>query len=69
MYGKKSFGAVLRGLRQRGRLTMEELAEASGASVRAIGEMERGAVWFRSGARWWRRRRASVSRTTSGRRC
>ncbi|MER5202392.1 helix-turn-helix domain-containing protein [Streptomyces sp. NPDC002825] len=42
MYGKKSFGAVLRGLRQRGRLTMEELAEASGVSVRAIGDMERG---------------------------
>ncbi|SEB77385.1 helix-turn-helix domain-containing protein [Streptomyces sp. TLI_105] len=42
MYGKKPFGAVLRGLRQRGRLTMEELAEASGVSVRAIGDMERG---------------------------
>ncbi|MFC8508074.1 NB-ARC domain-containing protein [Streptomyces sp. NPDC057131] len=42
MYGKKSFGAVLRGLRQRGRLTMEELSEASGVSVRAIGDMERG---------------------------
>ncbi|MFF0434325.1 helix-turn-helix domain-containing protein [Streptomyces sp. NPDC004327] len=42
MYGKKSFGAVLRGLRQRDRLTMEELAEASGVSVRAIGDMERG---------------------------
>ncbi|MET7648159.1 helix-turn-helix domain-containing protein [Streptomyces sp. NPDC005426] len=38
----KSFGVVLRGLRQRGRLTMEELAEASGVSVRAIGDMERG---------------------------
>ncbi|MFJ7068723.1 helix-turn-helix domain-containing protein [Streptomyces sp. NPDC101115] len=42
MYEEKSFGAVLRGLRQRGRLTMEELAEASGVSVRAIGDMERG---------------------------
>ncbi|MGW1512522.1 helix-turn-helix domain-containing protein [Streptomyces sp. NPDC002394] len=42
MYGKKSFGTVLRGLRQRDRLTMEELAEASGVSVRAIGDMERG---------------------------
>ncbi|GGR52424.1 hypothetical protein GCM10010282_51620 [Streptomyces roseolus] len=42
VYGKKSFGAVLRGLRQRGRLTMEELSEASGVSVRAIGDMERG---------------------------
>ncbi|MFE1320936.1 ATP-binding protein [Kitasatospora phosalacinea] len=36
------FGAVLRGLRQRHRLTIEELAEASGVSVRAIGDMERG---------------------------
>ncbi|MFB7452127.1 helix-turn-helix domain-containing protein [Streptomyces sp. NPDC056194] len=42
MYGKKSFGVVLRGLRQEARLTMEELAEASGVSVRAIGDMERG---------------------------
>ncbi|MGA5065183.1 helix-turn-helix domain-containing protein [Streptomyces exfoliatus] len=42
MYGEKPFGAVLRGLRQRGRLTIEELAEASGVSVRAIGDMERG---------------------------
>ncbi|MFB8265029.1 NB-ARC domain-containing protein [Streptomyces sp. NPDC055955] len=42
MYGEKSFGAVLRGLRQNSRLTMEELAEASGVSVRAIGDMERG---------------------------
>ncbi|AJF68352.1 helix-turn-helix domain-containing protein [Streptomyces vietnamensis] len=42
MDGDESFGAVLRGLRQRGRLTMEELAEASGVSVRAIGDMERG---------------------------
>ncbi|MFC9247528.1 helix-turn-helix domain-containing protein [Streptomyces sp. NPDC057136] len=42
MSGEKSFGVVLRGLRQRGRLTMEELAEASGVSVRAIGDMERG---------------------------
>ncbi|MFF5287398.1 ATP-binding protein [Streptomyces sp. NPDC013171] len=42
MYEERSFGAVLRGLRQRRRLTMEELAEASGVSVRAIGDMERG---------------------------
>ncbi|WP_371604449.1 helix-turn-helix domain-containing protein [Streptomyces sp. NBC_01220] len=42
MSEEKSFGVVLRGLRQRGRLTMEELAEASGVSVRAIGDMERG---------------------------
>ncbi|MFF2777195.1 helix-turn-helix domain-containing protein [Streptomyces sp. NPDC058052] len=42
VYGGRSFGAVLRGLRGRSRLTMEELAEASGVSVRAIGDMERG---------------------------
>ncbi|HEY9329721.1 MAG TPA: helix-turn-helix domain-containing protein [Streptomyces sp.] len=42
MSEEKSFGVVLRGLRQRGRMTMEELAEASGVSVRAIGDMERG---------------------------
>ncbi|MEU0402458.1 NB-ARC domain-containing protein [Streptomyces sp. NPDC006197] len=42
VYGEKPFGAVLLGLRQRGRLTREELAEASGVSVRAIGDMERG---------------------------
>ncbi|WP_369147619.1 helix-turn-helix domain-containing protein [Streptomyces sp. R44] len=42
MYGDRSFGAVLRDVRQRRRLTMEELAEASGVSVRAIGDMERG---------------------------
>ncbi|MEU2249474.1 helix-turn-helix domain-containing protein [Streptomyces sp. NPDC019224] len=42
MFEEKPFGPVLRGLRQRGRLTMEELAEASGVSVRAIGDMERG---------------------------
>ncbi|WP_435206869.1 ATP-binding protein [Streptomyces sp. bgisy104] len=39
---EKPFGEVLRGLRQRGRLTMEQLAEASGVSVRAVGDMERG---------------------------
>ncbi|MFF5406455.1 ATP-binding protein [Streptomyces misionensis] len=42
MSGGSPFGAVLRGLRRRGGLTMEELAEASGVSVRAIGDMERG---------------------------
>ncbi|MGW0929878.1 ATP-binding protein [Streptomyces sp. NPDC002644] len=42
MSGKKSFGGVLRGLRQQAGLTMEELAESSGVSVRAIGDMERG---------------------------
>ncbi|MEV5549128.1 helix-turn-helix domain-containing protein [Streptomyces sp. NPDC052309] len=33
---------MLRGLRQQSRLTIEELAEASGVSVRAIGDIERG---------------------------
>ncbi|MFF0465569.1 ATP-binding protein [Streptomyces mexicanus] len=42
MSREHSFGAVLRGLRQRAGLTMEELAEASGVSVRAISDMERG---------------------------
>ncbi|MFD0547398.1 helix-turn-helix domain-containing protein [Streptomyces mexicanus] len=42
MSGERPFGVVLRGLRQQCRLTMEELAEASGVSVRAIGDMERG---------------------------
>ncbi|MFB7864347.1 NB-ARC domain-containing protein [Streptomyces sp. NPDC056069] len=42
MFGEKAFGAVLLGLRQQRRLTREELAEASGVSVRAIGDMERG---------------------------
>ncbi|MEU0402449.1 tetratricopeptide repeat protein [Streptomyces sp. NPDC006197] len=42
MSGEKTYGTVLRALRQRARLTMEELSEASGVSVRAIGDMERG---------------------------
>ncbi|KDN77377.1 hypothetical protein DF19_12590 [Streptomyces olindensis] len=36
------FGRLLRELRQSRRLTIEELAEASGVSGRAIGDMERG---------------------------
>ncbi|MFI9612136.1 ATP-binding protein [Streptomyces sp. NPDC052023] len=36
------FGRMLRALRQERRLTIEELAEASGMSGRAIGDMERG---------------------------
>ncbi|MEW2809118.1 helix-turn-helix transcriptional regulator [Streptomyces massasporeus] len=36
------FGRLLRTLRQSRRLTIEELAEASGISGRAIGDMERG---------------------------
>ncbi|MFE2009157.1 NB-ARC domain-containing protein [Streptomyces sp. NPDC059491] len=42
MFGEKPFGVVLRDLRQQARLTIEELATASGVSVRAIGDMERG---------------------------
>ncbi|NEA75233.1 helix-turn-helix domain-containing protein [Streptomyces sp. SID13588] len=40
--GGSSFGRMLRELRQSHGLTMEELAEASGVSGRAIGDMERG---------------------------
>ncbi|MQY14290.1 Regulatory protein AfsR [Streptomyces sp. RB5] len=42
MEGVEPFGVVLRGLRQRAWMTMEELAGRSGVSVRAIGDMERG---------------------------
>ncbi|MGW0802557.1 ATP-binding protein [Nonomuraea sp. NPDC002799] len=37
-----SFGALLRARRQAADLTIEELSQASGVSVRAIGDMERG---------------------------
>ncbi|MFI6317506.1 ATP-binding protein [Nonomuraea sp. NPDC050556] len=37
------FGALLRGFRHAAKLTIEELSHASGVSVRAIGNMERGA--------------------------
>ncbi|MDP4509276.1 helix-turn-helix domain-containing protein [Nonomuraea turcica] len=37
-----SFGPLLRSLRQAAQLTIEELSHASGVSVRAIGDMERG---------------------------
>ncbi|MGW0804411.1 ATP-binding protein [Nonomuraea sp. NPDC002799] len=37
-----SFGPLLRSLRQAAELTIEELSHASGVSVRAIGDMERG---------------------------
>ncbi|GII58562.1 hypothetical protein Pth03_69510 [Planotetraspora thailandica] len=37
-----SFGLLLRSLRQAAQLTIEELSHASGMSVRAIGDMERG---------------------------
>ncbi|MFE2912717.1 helix-turn-helix domain-containing protein [Kitasatospora indigofera] len=42
MSEEKSFGSVLRGFRQKRLLTIEGLAEASGVSVRAISDMERG---------------------------
>ncbi|GGJ63227.1 ATP-binding protein [Streptomyces brasiliensis] len=38
------FGVMLRGLRQRAGLTIEELAEASGVSPRAISNIERGRI-------------------------
>ena len=38
----QSVGALLRGHRHAAQLTMEELAEASGVSARAISDMERG---------------------------
>ncbi|WP_225812042.1 helix-turn-helix transcriptional regulator [Streptomyces spinosus] len=37
-----TFGGLLRAARQRALLTLESLAEASGVSVRAISDMERG---------------------------
>ncbi|MEU6254068.1 helix-turn-helix domain-containing protein [Streptomyces sp. NPDC047043] len=40
--GSTAFGATLRSLRRTARLTLEELSEASGVSVRALGDMERG---------------------------
>ncbi|MEU1055312.1 tetratricopeptide repeat protein [Streptomyces sp. NPDC005876] len=40
--GKPAFGAVLRELRLAASLTIEGLAEASGVSVRGIGDLERG---------------------------
>ncbi|MFF4028261.1 helix-turn-helix domain-containing protein [Streptomyces sviceus] len=36
------FGGTLRSLRRAARLTLEELSEASGVSVRALGDLERG---------------------------
>ncbi|WP_345568571.1 ATP-binding protein [Nonomuraea rosea] len=39
----ESFGGLLRRSRHEARLTIEELSHASGVSVRAIGDMERGA--------------------------
>ncbi|WP_327588401.1 helix-turn-helix domain-containing protein [Nonomuraea sp. NBC_00507] len=42
MSDEASFGALLRAHRQAADLTIEELSHASGVSVRAIGDMERG---------------------------
>ncbi|MDP4509292.1 ATP-binding protein [Nonomuraea turcica] len=42
MSEEASFGALLRAHRQAADLTIEELSHASGVSVRAIGDMERG---------------------------
>ncbi|MGW2180472.1 ATP-binding protein [Streptomyces sp. NPDC001732] len=42
MSEEKPFGGVLRALRQQAHLTIENLSEASGVSVRAISNMERG---------------------------
>nr|BFE77579.1 hypothetical protein GCM10020093_001800 [Planobispora longispora] len=41
---EREFGSLLRELRADARMTIEELSEASGVSVRAIGDMERGKV-------------------------
>ncbi|MFC8432293.1 ATP-binding protein [Streptomyces sp. NPDC057253] len=40
--GGTAFGVMLRSLRRAARLTLEELSEASGVSVRALGDLERG---------------------------
>ena len=42
MSGEGSFAAALRAARHGAGLTLEELAEASGVSVRALSDMERG---------------------------
>ncbi|GAA1585693.1 XRE family transcriptional regulator [Actinomadura kijaniata] len=42
MGGPATFGALLRSHRHAAALTIEELSDASGVSVRAIGDMERG---------------------------
>lgn len=41
-HGGTAFGMMLRSLRRAARLTLEELSEASGVSVRALGDLERG---------------------------
>jgi transcriptional regulator with XRE-family HTH domain len=40
--GRPGFGEVLRGYRRAARLTLEQLAEVSGVSARALSDMERG---------------------------
>lgn len=44
MPGESSFASLLRALRAESGLTQEEIAERSGLSVRAIGDLERGTV-------------------------
>ena len=39
-----AFASLLRKLRRKARLTQEELAGAAGVSVRAVSNLERGAV-------------------------
>jgi transcriptional regulator with XRE-family HTH domain/tetratricopeptide (TPR) repeat protein len=41
-HGGTAFGGMLRSLRRAARLTLEDLSEASGVSVRALGDLERG---------------------------
>ncbi|MGT2528287.1 helix-turn-helix domain-containing protein [Streptomyces nojiriensis] len=68
---RKLFGGLLRGARERVGLTQETLAERSGLSARAIGNLERGRAKPRAdslrrivyalgalsakGPHWWRR--------------
>src|SRR5881392_2033903 len=40
--GGTAFGVMLRSLRRTARLTLEDLSGASGVSVRALGDLERG---------------------------
>ncbi len=53
---RATFGALLRTLRQARSLTLEGLAEASGVSVRGIGDLERGRRAAPTGGRWRRSR-------------
>jgi transcriptional regulator with XRE-family HTH domain len=50
MVGDTSFAALLRTARHDAGLTLEELSESSGVSVRALSDMERGRALGRSAA-------------------